>query len=447
QTAIEIFDFIQRDMSQTSGGYFSAYDADSDGEEGKFYLFSHDQIRQVLGSKDSLEFNKIYNISKDGNYTSEIGEESHGNIPFLSQIFLKKDLHKTWLKKLRLSREKRVWPLLDDKVLVSWNGLMIKAFALASKVFENKDYLKHALKSAHFIENKMIVDGRLYHSSRLQEVKSRGFLSDYALYVQALIEIHKVNQDPKILKLAHKLSSDAIRLFSNQEGGFYFTASDSEQLLSKELGESDNVTPSSAGVLIQNLIYLGKNSKEQDFIKTAKKALSFYYSFANQNPSSSVSLIQAYNDLLKVAPNKKKVPQKIVKTKVKKSSWKAKKVAVKKFPVSIQAQYIKNFAILQIEIEEGWHINSHEPLQDYLIPTSIINNSKDLIKIGEFEFPESRIVEMEFAEEEIDIFEGTFEIKIPITFLKEESNFELVFSTQACSDEECMAPEKLKLQF
>ena len=438
QTAIEILEFIMRDMSQKEGGYFSAFDADSDGEEGKFYLFSTKQIEKILGESAS-EFSKLYNITKKGNYTSEIGEESNGNIPFLNNILIKNKKHKEWLKKLRLSRETRVWPLLDDKVLVSWNGLMIKAFAFASKVFEEKKYLNHALKSVQFIQTKMIKNGRLYHSSRLSETKSKGFLEDYALFVQSLITIHKINNDSKILNLANTLTSDATELFNNKDGGFYFSGSDNEELLSKEIGESDNVTPSSAGVFIQNLIYLSQKSKNNNYLKIAKEAISFYFSFANRSPSSSISLIQAYNDYLQV-------PQKKLPTKQKKP-WISKTVAVQKFPVAIQAKYQDNFVTLQIEIEEGWHINSNEPLQDYLIPTSIINDSENLVKLGTFSYPESRIVEMEFADEEIDIFEGNFKIKIPITFLKNKGPFSLTFSTQACSEEECMSPEKLKLQF
>ncbi|MCO4783182.1 MAG: DUF255 domain-containing protein [Candidatus Cloacimonetes bacterium] len=439
QVATETLNFIKRDMSQKEGGFYSAFDADSEGEEGKFYLFTQQEVKQVLSQKEALEFNQLYNIKKQGNFTSELGEDTNHNIAFLKSPFIKTSSQKAILDKLRQYREKREWPLLDDKILVDWNGLMIRAFAKASIVFNNKEYMDQALKTISFIENKMILKEKLYHSSRFSKVKSKAFLSDYSFFIQALLEVHKITNNSKIFTLATQLSNKVKVLFSNSEDGFYFTSIDHEKLLSKELGESDNVVPSSAAVHIQNMIYIAKVNKSPQDLTSAFNSLSFYFSFANHNPMSSISIIQAYDHYLTV----KKSLTPLVKTK----PWKAKNAKAHAFPVSVTGVYESNLVKLTVEIEDGWHINSNLPLQDYLIPTSVTNQSKDIIQLGKFEYPESEIIEMDFAEEEIDVFDGTFQINIPVQFLNVKKSFQLNFITQACSDEECMSPATMKLVF
>lgn len=439
QTAIEIFEFIKRDMSQKGGGFFSAFDADSEGEEGKFYLFTTKELYSELSKEDAIGFIKTYNLKDKGNYTSETGETSDNNIPFLSKPQIKTAHQTRMLTKLRQYREKREWPLLDDKILVSWNGLMIRAFALASKVFHKKEYMSFALQSISFINEKMIIKNKLYHSSRLSQVKSKAFLSDYAYYVQALLEVHKITLDSKILSFASHLTDQAKTLFTNGNDGYYFTSVDHEKLLSKELAESDNVTPSSAAIFLQNIIYIAQQKKDKVALASALQGLSFYFSFANRNPMTSASMIQAYDHYLAANTG--------IKPKKKQNKWLPKIVKVHKFPVTVTGVYSNDVATLSVEIEEGWHINSNEPLQDYLIPTSITNASKNIVKVGTFQYPESEIIEMEFAEEEIDVFDGTFHLKLPISFQKNKQSFQLKFNTQACSDEECMSPESMLLEF
>ncbi|MGY5877230.1 MAG: thioredoxin domain-containing protein, partial [Candidatus Thorarchaeota archaeon] len=217
----EIAEYLFRDMKHERGAFYSAEDADSEGVEGKFYVWSMEEITKILTEQEVRIASKGFNISEKGNFREEAtGEETGLNIPHIttghesiaSSLELEHKDFETELesvrKKLFSVREKRVRPHLDDKILTDWNGLMIAALAKAARILDDADLLEAAKASATFILEEMIdSDGHLYHRFREDEVKIRGFLDDYAFLVWALIELYETTFDITYLQRAKSINS------------------------------------------------------------------------------------------------------------------------------------------------------------------------------------------------------------------------------------------------
>jgi uncharacterized protein YyaL (SSP411 family) len=261
EVAMSIIEYISRDMTNTEGGFYSAEDADSEGIEGKFYVWSYDEIINVLGEEEGKLFINYYGISKDGNFEGF-------NIPNLintdiynieNNIELKNKMKKI-KKKLFMHREKRVHPHKDDKILTAWNGLMIAALAYAGKCFAEEKYVDMAIKATDFIMNYLVnEDGRLYVRYREQEASNEGFLDDYAYFTWGLIELYEATFNANYLEKAVKLNNDMINLFWDKEvGGFFLYGNDSEQLIIRPKEIYDGALPSGNSVAALNILLLSR---------------------------------------------------------------------------------------------------------------------------------------------------------------------------------------------
>ena len=237
QVSREIFEYVLRDMTSPEGGFYSAEDADSEGEEGLFYLWTHQQVKDVLGRDSADLFCRFYNITPAGNF------EEGRNIPYLSispeEFALKENMELEELEtrlagareQLFSVREKRIHPLKDDKILTSWNGLMIAALAKGTQALGDPVYAQAAGKAARFIlENMRTPEGGLYRRFREGQVAYPGFLDDYAFFIWGLIELYETLFDIRFLEEAVALNQRLIDLFWDQEkGGCYFTAGEGEK--------------------------------------------------------------------------------------------------------------------------------------------------------------------------------------------------------------------------
>ncbi|MFX0188139.1 MAG: thioredoxin domain-containing protein [Candidatus Hodarchaeota archaeon] len=259
-TAREIFTYVLRDMTSPEGGFYSAEDADSEGVEGKFYVWSKKEIEKSLSSKDAEFILKIFNIEDSGNYLEEATQDKTGNnilyidsledsiIPKLEEI----------RKELFNIREKRIHPHKDDKILSDWNGLMIAALAIASRVLNEPKYLEAAKNAVKFILSVMKnSENRLLHSYREGKAEIDAYLTDYAFLIWGLIELYEATFNVFYLKSALELNKIQIDHFwDNIIGGFYFTADDSEKLLTRQKDIYDGAIPSGNSVAMLNLLRL-----------------------------------------------------------------------------------------------------------------------------------------------------------------------------------------------
>jgi hypothetical protein len=273
RTACEIFTYVLRDMKSRSGAFYSAEDADSEGEEGKFYFWTEDEIRGLLGPSEAELVMKVFQVDKAGNFVEQLTAERTGH----NILHIKKPVHELALSlgisedslRHRLSaarlslfsaRDKRVRPYKDDKILTDWNGLMIAALAKGAQVFMDKVYLTAAQKAVKFILNNMReLDGRLYHRHREGESAIMANLDDYAFLIWGLIECYEASHDASFLKTALRLQEDLTKHFWDKEnGGYYFTPDDGEDLIVREKESYDGAIPSGNSVAMLNMVRLSR---------------------------------------------------------------------------------------------------------------------------------------------------------------------------------------------
>ena len=283
--AKEIMTYVLRDMTSQEGGFYSAEDADSEGEEGKFYLWSHEEISQLLGRQDAAIFNAAYNIWESGNFNDEATRTPTGlNIPHRTKdgstlaeelgmpgpklaeklAILRRQLFKV--------RKKRIHPTKDDKILTDWNGLMIAAMALAGRLLNDLHYTESAKKAAEFIISHLKRDGRLLKRYREGEAALPAHLDDYVFLVWGLLELYESTFEPTYLREALLLNELTTDLFWDKDGGaHYFSATDAEDLLVRHRELYDGAIPSGNSVSTMNNLRLARLTGNSCFAEIAEK--------------------------------------------------------------------------------------------------------------------------------------------------------------------------------
>ena len=261
KTAQEIFTYVIRDMTSPEGGFYSAEDADSEGEEGKFYVWSGKELESILEKDEYALATSVYNIEESGNYLDQTsGRKTGKNILHLKQLPEKNTQDK--ISKIRLKifnkREKRIHPHKDDKILTDWNGLMIAALVKGAVAFQDDNYLNVAKKGVEFIlSNLYSSNGSLLHRYKDGTSEILGYLTDYSFLIWALIELYEATFEVFYLKTAIKLHQKQIEKFWDENiGGFYFTATNSEELLIRQKEIYDGAIPSGNSIATLNLLRL-----------------------------------------------------------------------------------------------------------------------------------------------------------------------------------------------
>ena len=301
-------DYVSRELSSPEGGFYSAEDADSEGEEGKFYLWTKDELISVLGVEDGKTFINIFGCESSGNYLDEATRQRTGkNIPHLkksiSEYSLSQDVSpkefqnklENIRKKLFNSRESRVHPQLDDKVLTDWNGLMISAFAKSGQAFGNKEYVIRAKKAADFCLSELRQpNGRLLKRWRLGKAGLPAHLEDYAFLAQGLIDLYEATCTPHYLDQAKQLIDLSRELFEDSNiGGFFLTAKDGEQLLTRPKEIYDGAIPSGNSVMAMNLCRIWKISGDEKYRECLNRSFSAFSGFLESNPSGAENFLHA----------------------------------------------------------------------------------------------------------------------------------------------------------
>lgn len=272
-TGEEILSYVLREMTAPEGGFYSAEDADSEGVEGKFYVWRLDEIAEILGPEDSLLFAALFNVREEGNFHEEATKHKTGaNVLHLPSP-LPEAAHRLGIteeeltsrigrarKKLFDVRERRVRPGRDDKILTDWNGLMISAFARAARAFGNPAYADAARRAADFILDRMrSPEGLLYHRFREGEAAIPAFLDDYAFFVSGLIDLYEATFDAASLGVALELNADLLeRFWDAEQGGFFHTSSGAEDILARRKEIYDAAVPSGNSVAMLNLLRLAR---------------------------------------------------------------------------------------------------------------------------------------------------------------------------------------------
>jgi uncharacterized protein YyaL (SSP411 family) len=297
---------VLRDLLDPRGGFHSAEDADSEGEEGRFYLWTRPEVLAVLGAEEGSLFARVYEITEDGNYHDEAtGQRDGRSIPFLARTLaswsaelatsepeLRARLERS-REKLLTARGKRVRPLKDDKVLTDWNGLMIAALARAGAAFDEPRYVAAARAAADFALAELRDErGRLFKRWRAGEAAFTGTLEDYAFLVLGLIELHQAGQEPRDLAAALELDAALRAHFTDAErGGFFTTADDAEELLFRHKSVYDGALPSGNSVAAWNLVRLARLTGRVELEEAAQRTLAAFGSAARTPMAHTVWLL------------------------------------------------------------------------------------------------------------------------------------------------------------
>ncbi|MDQ5813918.1 MAG: thioredoxin domain-containing protein [Actinomycetota bacterium] len=277
--AEETLDYVMRDMRSPEGGFYSAEDADSEGVEGKFYVWTPEEIEATLEPEDAKLAERYWDVTERGNFEGK----NILNVPRPPEAVADEfglSTEELWQRillireRLFTEREKRVRPGRDEKVLAAWNGLMLRAFALAAGATGREEYLRVAEENAVFLLEKLVVDGRLRRSYKDGQARLNGYLEDYACVADGLVELYEATFETRWLREAASLADAILGLFWEEaEGAFYDTAADHEELVTRPRDVYDNATPSGNSVAVDVLLKLSVLLEREDYRERAGAVL------------------------------------------------------------------------------------------------------------------------------------------------------------------------------
>jgi uncharacterized protein YyaL (SSP411 family) len=269
----ETLDYIKNNMTSPEGGFYSSLNADSEGEEGTFYVWTNVEIEELLDKKSAVVVKDFYTITDHGNW--EKGKNVLHNTKSISEVATKNSISESEVKKildqsrsiLLAARNKRIHPSLDDKILTSWNAIMLAGYIDAFWAFGNQEYLDIALKNAHFLQQNMVQEnGKLLRSYSNGRATIHAFLDDYAFLSLAYIQLYEATFDLQWLNLARTIADYAVSHFQDSTSGlFFYTSNESDQLIARKMEIPDQVIPSSNSVMAEVLHTLGLYFEEKTY--------------------------------------------------------------------------------------------------------------------------------------------------------------------------------------
>ena len=431
----ETLDHVIRDMQLPGGAFATAFDADSktasgEKKEGTFFVWTPDDIAKALPEADAQLASKVFAITKDGNF--------HGaSIPHLSEPVdklagtlkipageLKARLAKI-KSQLNAYRSKRPWPLRDDKILTSWNGLMIRALADASGVLSQPAYRAAALKAAEFLwQNHYKQPGELRRFSFEGKTSLLATQPDHAFLAVAYVALFDATGDDKWLRRAGELAEVMHKLFLDGEARDYYMAKTDDPIPQPKV-RSDQPLPSGNAAALELFSKLSRRTLSLDHRQRANDVLAASSGIAAQSPGTSGYLLKSADEFLRGELGH---VQFLGKGKV--------RVALERSSPTK--------GTLHVTIAEGWHINAHKPLQDHYIPTQVNLQGPGDPMPAAVKYPKPIVQKLGFADADMALYEGTFSIAFELPS-GEKAARAILFLAQACSDKICLDPETLSM--
>ncbi|MBW3622395.1 MAG: DUF255 domain-containing protein [Armatimonadetes bacterium] len=458
------YDWVLREMTGEEGAFYSTLDADSEGVEGKFYVWEYSEILQILGPEDGELFCNVYNAKPEGNFREEAtGEPTGLNILHLTQpledhaaAYSTGGGEADFLGRIAAMREqllavrvKRVWPGLDDKILTAWNGMMIGSFAHGGLALDRPDYVLAAQRAAEFILAEMRPDGRLLRSWRNGSGKLAGYLEDYSFMVHALLDLYEATDEERWLNEARALADTMIEFFWDEEnGGFYNTASDHEEILIRTKSSFDQAMPSGNAVAVLGLMRLSECTGDPAYREHARETLEFFQGLMERNPMGAETMVRAAALYFEGAAERGEIQE----------SAPAATGSAQSGPVAVRAELNpqsvppggRTTLRVTLEIAPGWHVNSHEPAQEYLEPTQVRVSAGEGITMGMVKAPPAKEVRLGFSEEPVSVYEGTVTWDVALQAAPDSPAgavlVRVYLDYQACNDAQCDSPNTLMME-
>jgi uncharacterized protein YyaL (SSP411 family) len=433
----QILDYVLRDMTAANGSFYSATDADSEGEEGLFFLWTQEQIRDALPAADAALIIDLFGVTQRGNFEgsnilhlSESLSDSARQLGLASEALTARVDHA--LATLYLIREQRIHPGRDAKRVSAWNGMMIAALARAGRLLDEPRYRQAAERAADAILNdNRQTDGGLWRVNLDGSASVRGKLDDYADMIVALLAIYDDSGDNARLRQAEALADRMLKLFSDDSNGaLYMSADHDDPLFLRPKQANDGAVPSGNSVALLALSRLSTRSAEPGYQAAANALLGAFATRINQQPIGYPYMLLAAEEL-------------------RHGETGALRYAAKG-KVRLQAQLENRKGddaklVLDIHIAPGWHINSSQPRQSDLIATRLSSADDSDLNIGPPHWPTPIERRLGFLDQPLSLYEGQLRIEAPVSGLKAGTRPRVELRLQACSDKVCLPPETMSL--
>lgn len=297
--AREIFDYVIADLQSPEGGYYSTRDADSEGHEGKFYVWTRAEVMQRLGEKAGAVFCDYYDVTDTGNWEgiNILRIQRPIDVVAKQHTMAASELEQSLAASRKILfdvREKRVKPHLDDKILASWNGLMIAAMAKGARILGDDRYRVSATRAADFVLTTLTRDGRLLRTCRQGKAHTPAFLDDHAFMIEALLNLYETTFDAKWLDRAEAINASVLRHFRDEkDGGFFFSADDAEKTLVRAKDAGDGATPSGNSIQLMNLLRLSVLLDRKDLADEAQRLMHAFSKQINESPFRAERMLSA----------------------------------------------------------------------------------------------------------------------------------------------------------
>jgi uncharacterized protein YyaL (SSP411 family) len=447
--ATETLDFTLREMRDSraagGGGFWSTLDADSPGGEGRFYLWTPAEVTAVLGKTDGALFCRIYGITPAGNFEGR----SIPNLLDRSVEEWAKAVHTNptalWGRldgmraRLRAARARRPRPSLDDKVLTSWNGLMLQALAAGYRMTGAPRYREAADRAADFLLSTMERDGKLRHSYRQGRTQPQAFLEDYSFLTVGLLDLYEATREPRRLQAAKTLAQAMVAQFWDEHrGAFFNTPREHELLLARLQSAEDDAVPSGASMAALALVQLSRLTGDASFGATARRLLESHAGTMKQYPQAMPQMLLAA-DALFSAPAAGPAAH----------AERPVRLAVARAPGAVRPGQAFEVA-LRLEIAPGWHVNAHRPTDPALIPTRVELAPGSAFRLLAIDYPAAHTVRLRFSDRPLAVYEGQstlhLRLKAPERPRTGAAGLSLRLHYQPCDDYRCLLPAEAALR-
>ncbi len=420
-TARKTIDYVLTDLTSPEGGFFTARDADSEGEEGTYYVWTPEQLEQVLGKQDAEFALNTFGLIADGEMAGKVilnTDSVRGqSVPKLDQI----------LAKLAEARKPRQKPVRDEKILANWNGMMIASMAQAAILLDDANYRKFAAKAGEFVWSRMHDEDGVLHRSHFKGINDvEGELDDYAQMARGYLFVHDATADKVWLDRAKALLVQMQKNFQDTETGDFFGTREAAGF-ARTKPRSDVDQPSGNGAALDAMVRLAQRAGTPDMRRATEQTIAALSGIAAGTPTSGASILSASDSFLHG------------------------QTGVVQFAGNgvVTARLVpgddRKSLVIRLQVADGWHVNSHAPLEDYLVATKLDVAGNKAAKTATVSYPEPETKKLAFNEKPMALLENQVEIKArfdeAIT-----GPVEAQLQIQTCSDEICLLPETLKLR-
>lgn len=437
--ARETCDWVLRDLTDPAGGFYAALDADSEGEEGRYYVWTSNEVIEAAGVEAGRAFCAQYHIAPDGNFRDEATRQPSGtNIPFLSvgpsETELPEELSKGIARTRAILRElryQRVSPQRDNKVITAWNGLMIGALATAGQILNEPQYIDAARRAADFCLTTLRPNGELLRRYADGEAAIPAYLDDHAFLADGLLDLYGATQDITYRDAARSLADVILERFADHdEGGFFYTANTHEALIARTKDIFDGALPASSGVAARVLAWLGSpvpDDPDAKYAEAARSVLQAYQNLMQRAPQGFLTLLEA---ALTQQLNKALPPP-------------APFTLRAEPPVLTLTPGESGIVSFRLNIPPGFHINSWNPPDENLIRTIATFTCNALATVGPVTYPEAQTWTDPLGVE-LPVYSGDSLFSVPVriveTAIEGGYRLRLTVQFQACSESACQPP-------